>query len=127
MAIALECYSLIVPVTVIERKYPGGWRQCLHDHGLADDIPECGACWHDGQLFRDGAMNPFDLHMLIERWKKLGFRETRRKQGRKISADFCIHAMFSPAPVHPCEWIDINADTGMASFAGIMPSADRGI
>ena len=32
MAIALEFIDLIIPISVIEEKYPGGWNQCLLDH-----------------------------------------------------------------------------------------------
>lgn len=32
MTIALEFIDLIIPIHVIEQKYPGGWAQCLADH-----------------------------------------------------------------------------------------------
>lgn len=32
MAIQLECINFIIPIAVIEQKYPGGWAQRLIDH-----------------------------------------------------------------------------------------------
>ncbi len=32
MAVELEYLSFIVPIGTIEKKYPGGWVQCLADH-----------------------------------------------------------------------------------------------
>ena len=62
MAIKLEFYDLIVPIKTIQKKYPGGWKQCLKDHD--GDIG--GRVWYDEHLFRDGAMSPNDIGNLVE-------------------------------------------------------------
>ena len=31
MAIITEFINFIVPIKIIEQKYPGGWAQCLYD------------------------------------------------------------------------------------------------
>ena len=122
MSIALEYFNLIIPISVIDRKYPGGWARCREEHGLQESVSSFGACQHDGELFRDGAMNQFDLAMMVERWTSLGFKATKRRDGQKVAADFCIYATFSDAPVHPCEWLKIDTDQATASFAA--PSAN---
>lgn len=122
MTITLEAWNLIVPIDVIERKYPGGWKQCREDHGLAEHASSFAACWHDGQLFRDGAMDQLALALLVENWESLGFRATRRRGGEKVSADFCVYAAFSDGPEHPCDWIDIDTSGGTAGFRPPLPS-----
>lgn len=69
MAIQLEFINFIVPRTRIEQKYPGGWEQCLSDHKELIG----GRVWYDDHLFRDGAMNPMDIDVLLEKWSMKGF------------------------------------------------------
>ena len=66
MTIQLECINFIVPIKTIEKKYPGGWMQCLSDHGNI-------GVWYDEDLFRLGAMNPMDIGFMVDHWKKIGF------------------------------------------------------
>lgn len=47
MAIQLEFIDFIVPRSVIEEKYPGGWVQCLKDHKNLIG----GRVWYDEHLF----------------------------------------------------------------------------
>jgi hypothetical protein len=55
VAIRLEFLNLIVPIKKIEKKYPGGWSQCLKDHQNAISH----VAWGDNYLFRaGGAMDP---------------------------------------------------------------------
>jgi hypothetical protein len=79
MAIATEFIDFIVPIKVIEQKYPGGWEQCLEDH--KDLIG--GRVWYDEHLFRDGAMNPMDIERLVNDWTDLGFKCTTEINGQK--------------------------------------------
>lgn len=120
MAIRLEFLNLIVPVHVIDRKYPGGWKQCRTDHGLEEQPSSFGACWHDGLLFRDGAMSPFDMAMLKAKWEAIGFKAIRCRRGRSVVADFCVYpSPASPAsPVPACTWLSIDTSVAMASFRG---------
>ena len=62
MAIKLEFFDIIIPIKTIQKKYPGGWNQCLKDHD--GDIG--GRGWYDEHLFRDGAMSPNDIGNLVE-------------------------------------------------------------
>lgn len=116
MGIALESLNLIIPIRVIESKYPGGWVQCREDHGLKASPSHFGACWHDGELFRDGAMNAFDFEMLVDRWKALGLKATKRRQGKAVAGDYCLYSRFSASPVHPCQWLQIDKEQGIATF-----------
>jgi hypothetical protein len=51
VAVRLEFIDILVPVHVIEDRYPGGLQQCVADHhGLIGR-----RMWHDGLLLRDGA------------------------------------------------------------------------
>ena len=61
MAIQLEFIDLVVPRSVIEAMYPGGWDGCLSDHRSLIG----GRVWFDEYLFRDGAMNPTDIKALV--------------------------------------------------------------
>ena len=116
MSIALEYFNLIIPISVIDLKYPGGWARCRDDYGLEEAASSSGASWHDGELFRAGAMNPFDFKMLVLNWEELGLKDSKRRQGARIAGDFCLYATFSDGPVFPCDWIHIDQDTCSASF-----------
>ena len=64
----LEFIDVLVPVHVIEEKYPGGFAQCLADHR-----PLIGRrMWHDGRLLRAGALDPARARALVEGWQALG-------------------------------------------------------
>ena len=73
MAIRLEFINLIVPIRVIDQKFEGGWEQFSRDYGLDGATTVAGSCWRDNKLFRDGAMNPMDMHFMVEDWKNMGF------------------------------------------------------
>lgn len=104
MAIATEFIDFIVPIKIIEKKYPGGWAQCLEDH--ADALGR--RVWHDNHLFRDGAMNPRDIEYLVNYWTDLGFTPTEEKNGQKVWKDVCVFEGFFSGPTLPCDWIDFD-------------------
>lgn len=105
MAIQLECINLIIPIKTIEEKYSGGWQQFLSNYG---DI----GTWYDEHLFRVGAMNPMDIHLMLEKFENLGFTLYKgNSKNPKKWVDVCV----VPSSV-PCDWLDINGDT--ASFKG---------
>ena len=116
MSIALEYLNLIIPISVIDRKYPGGWARCREDLGLEQLASSSGSYWHDGDLFRAGAMNPLDFKMLVMNWKDLGLKESKRHQGKRVAADFCLYATFSDGPEVPCPWIELDQATCTARF-----------
>ena len=99
MAIKLECYQIIVPISKIEAKYPGGWQGCLANHQR--HLPN-GTCY-DKYLFSDLAMNPMDIDAKGDQWESLGFTGFKGdlETGRWI--DFCICDMFF-GPLN-CDWL----------------------
>lgn len=118
MAIALECINFIVPISVIREKYPGGWRQCLRDHeGMIG-----GRVWHDEHLFRDGAMSPMDMMLILDRWKRLGIQATEELDGELVWRDCCIVPSMLGEPTLPCDWIEIIQHGRFAQLKGTGPS-----
>ncbi len=114
MAIATEFIDFIVPIKVIEQKYPGGWAQCLDDH--ADALGR--RVWHDAHLFRDGAMGPADIEYLINHWTDLGFTPTVEKDGQKVWKDICVFQGILGGPTLPCDWIAYDHNTRTAYLKG---------
>ncbi|MDX8412836.1 MAG: hypothetical protein R8J85_02005, partial [Mariprofundales bacterium] len=97
----------IVPIKTIEKKYPGGWEKCLHDHAKY-----VGGVWHDDHLFRaGGAMNEMDMISMVWQWKNFGFRT--HKGGKKPNTwiDVCVVGRFGNEPTLPCDWIEVEDGT----------------
>jgi hypothetical protein len=99
MAIALEFLDLIVPISKIREKYPGGWEACRRDHENLIG----GRVWFDGHLFRDGAMNPRDIQLMVQRWKELGFETIKLKDGQQVWKDICVVEGLFGGPTLPCD------------------------
>lgn len=118
MAIALEFIDFVVPITVIRKKYPGGWEQCLRDHGPLLG----GRVWHDEHLFRDGAMNPNDIKAVVERWSDLGFKMIETEQGQQVWKDVCVVESMFGGPTLPCDWI-VDTELRIAYLKGTEPGA----
>ena len=112
MAVKLEFINVIVPISVIETKYPGGWEKCLSDHNAAIG----GRVWFDEYLFRDGAMNPMDTGLIVERWAKLGL--TPAIGDPQKWADLCVVEGLLGGPTAPCNWIEVAEDGSSASLKG---------
>lgn len=117
MAIALEFIDFIVPVSVIWKKYPGGWEQCLEDHRQLIG----GRVWFDKHLFRDGAMNPADIKFLLEEWTALGFEPTEEVNGQLFWKDCCVIESLFGGPTLPCSWIAMGDDGRNAYLKGTEP------
>ena len=101
MAIQTEFIDFIVSIHAIRAKYPGGWEACLKDHAPLIG----GRVWYDDYLFRDGAMSPHDIGMLVEEWTALGLVGRAQVDGQDCWIDFCVHeAMFGGATL-PCAWL----------------------
>ncbi len=69
MYIELEFINFIVPIKTIKTKYLGGWGNCVSDH--ANLIGGC--VWYYENLFRDGAMSPTDIDLLMDACQELEF------------------------------------------------------
>jgi hypothetical protein len=114
MAIALEFLNFIVPISVIRAKYPGGWEQCLQDHKKLIG----GRVWYDSYLFRDGAMNSFDIGLLVEHWSSLGFAPLASEQDQTVWNDVCVVEAMTGGSTLPCKWLEINESDGTAHYNG---------
>lgn len=123
MSISLEFIDFVIPISVIEEKYRGGWIKCLSDHKSLIG----GTVWFDDHLFRDGAMNSSDIDLLVDCWTKRGFEPFEQINGVKVWKDFCI--LDGGEPTLPCDWIQINENEYSASLKDTPPSqiVDRSI
>jgi hypothetical protein len=117
MAIALEFIDLIVPISKIRDKYPGGWEACLNDHAHLIG----GRAWYDEHLFRDGAMNPNDIRLMIQRWTSLGFETIEIKDGHQVWKDLCIVEGLFGGPTLPCDWLEFDPNQRIAYLKGFPP------
>ena len=106
MAIKLEFYDLIIPIKTIQKKYPGGWKQCLKDHD--GDIGR--RVWYDEHLFRDGAMSPNDIGYLVTWWSNKGFY-THDEGDNPKWLDVCVVQSIFGGPTMPCDWIEVRGRT----------------
>ena len=102
MAIKLEFFDIIIPIKTIEKKYPGGWKQCLIDHNGSIG----GKVWYDDHLFRDGAMSPNDIGYLVEWWSDKGF-DAYDESEKPNWLDFCVVQSIFGGPTLPCDWIEV--------------------
>lgn len=116
MTIQLEFIDFIVPRSVIEKKYPGGWIQCLKDHENLIG----GRVWYDEHLFRDGAMNPMDIEGLVNEWQRLGFNTHKENaDGMPIEwLNVCVCESMLGGSTLKCDWIDVDINTQTASLKG---------
>jgi hypothetical protein len=122
MAVQLEFIDLIVPVHVIEERYPGGFAQCLRDFQ-----PLIGRrVWHDGFLLRDGAMDPAEARERAEGWQVLGL-EPLQWVGRRLRwKDLCVIDAAAGGPTVPCDWLVYDAAERTASLAGVPATGTAG-
>jgi len=117
LAIALEFIDVVVPVAKIRDLYPGGWEQCLSDYStlLGRRV------WYDRYLFRDGAMSPPEVRLLVEGWTVLGFVATETRQGRQYWKDLCVVESRLGGPTRPCDWLTFDGAKRIAYLAGTDP------
>ena len=118
MAIALEFIDFVVPIDTIRRKYPGGWEQCLRDHAPLIG----GRVWYDAHLFRDGATNPHDIKVIVDRWAALGLEAMEEREGKQCWKDVCVVESLFGGPTLPCDWIAVDWAQRIAYLKG----TDRG-
>jgi hypothetical protein len=108
MGVSLEFIDFIVPIKIIEEKYPGGWAQPFIG----------GRVWYDDHLFRDGAMNPSDMGQLVAEWQDLGFQVVVEKDGTEHFQDACVVEWMFGGAVKPCDWIGYHPKAPAAYLKG---------
>lgn len=113
MSIRLEFINLIIPRKIIEKKYTGGWKQCLLDRQVSID---CGSNWYDDHLFRTGAMNAMDIECMLTDLEGMGFKPYKGRGKDLKWNDVCVVDTSSGKPTLQCDWIEIR--DGKASLKG---------
>jgi len=117
LAFALEFIDVVVPIAKIRDLYPGGWEQCLLDYSalLGRRV------WYDQYLFRDGAMSPSEVKLLVEGWAVLGFEANETRKGQLYWKDLCVVESRHGGPTRPCGWLAYDAARRIAHLAGTGP------
>ena len=110
MAIQTEFIDFIVNISAIRAKYPGGWEQCLKDHGHLIG----GRVWHDQYLLRDGAMSPAGIAALVEHWTRMGLTGRAQVGGEMCWVDFCVYESMFGGLTLPCAWLIPNGPSSVA-------------
>jgi hypothetical protein len=117
MAVRLEHIDLLVPIGLIDEKYPGGFAQFTIDHrGLIGR-----RMWHDGRLLRDGALDPARARALVEGWQNLGFEPLQWVGGRLHWKDLCVVDAAAGGPTAACAWLAWDARVRIAWLRGLDP------
>jgi hypothetical protein len=114
VAVRLEFIDVLVPVHVINEKYPGGFAQCLADHR-----PLIGRrMWHDGRLLRDGALDPASARALVEGWQAIGIEPLQWVNGRLAWKDVCVVDTNAGGPTVVCDWLEWDPKRRVAWLRG---------
>jgi hypothetical protein len=122
MSIRLHAINLIVPIHLIEARYPGGLQACIDDHeSLVGD-----RVWFDRHLWRDGAPNRAGVRALVDGWIAVGLRPVERSELGWRWCDLCVVTASRAAPTLPCDWLRLDADGDAASWAHAEPGACLG-
>ena len=121
MSIPIEFMNIIIPVEVIEAKYLGGWAQCQIDL----QVNEVGSPrWSDGELFRDGAMNHWDMNAIIGFWEELGLVGEFGRGSTRRWKDYCLDATLSSEKIK-CAWLRFDEKEGQVSYVPPPPVRSR--
>ena len=94
MSVLAEAISVVIPIRVIEGKYPGG----LKRYGLDD--PNKTYC-SDEYLTRIGFMVPADVHAFIEHLSAFGFIHVTDRR----AVDLSVVDQLQGSTV-PCDWLE---------------------
>ncbi len=118
MALKLEFCNVIVPVEKIREKL--GDEAFESQFSIITDIN-----WHDGRLFRDGCMNPYDLEEMLDEWEGKGFELLTINDGKKYWKDLCVvNSRYGPS--YPCEWIEYDPEKNIVWLKGHEPGVAVG-
>ena len=113
MAIWLEFYNIIMPIKVIEGKYPGGFPAYKADHihlFLPASEGQQPFCWHDDHLCRvDGAMAGDRLSSLIDDLKSImDIQVLETVNGCQQFKDVYVTGQYLGSN-YPCNWIETDS------------------
>jgi hypothetical protein len=114
MAVRLEFIDVLVPIHVIEEKYPGVLRQCLADHRALIGR----RIWHDGLLLRDGALDPASAMKLVEGWQALGVEPLQWVDRRLQWKELCVVDLEAGGPTVGCDWLEWDPRARVAWLRG---------
>jgi hypothetical protein len=118
MAIKLEFCNVIVPVDTIRKKLGNGTFESRFAKITSVN-------WHDGHLFRDGCMNPWDLEEMLDEWESMGFELLTMIAGKKHWKDLCV-VNSGQGPSYPCEWIEYDPIKNIVWMKGREPGVAVG-
>jgi hypothetical protein len=119
MGLKLEFFSVIIPVENLRRVL------------APEEVEEMLArplmnCWHDGELYRDGAMNPLDVDDMVRDWESRGLEPfTRTEDGQKAWKDLCV-VDYRDGPTFPCAWLEFDAGHHLVWREGRPPGPSVG-
>ena len=100
MTIATVDLNLIIPITLIQNKYPGGWKKCLEDHKQLIGV----TVWFDKHLFRFGSKESYEIAEKLKQLELIGFSIVEQRKGEKYWCDVCIYSTRKRDSIK-CEWL----------------------
>jgi hypothetical protein len=116
MTIRLHAINLLVPIHLIEARYPGGLEACIDDHeSLIGD-----------RVWFDGAPSSAGIRALVDGWTRVGLQPVRRTESGWHWDDLCVVTASRAAPTLPCEWLRLSPDGNDAWWAHAEPGPSFG-
>ncbi len=116
MAVNVRFIAVVIPIAVIEEK-------CKAIGGLKGAL-ELNKKWvgkkisYDDALYKDGAMSPNDIQIIVDFWEKQGLIPIENRNGKTYWKDLCVIDQFSGATM-PCEWVKYDITSSSASLVKI--------
>jgi hypothetical protein len=107
MSIKVKYLSVVIPIRNIEKCVKvGGLKGILEKQkeyvGKRVRVDEF--------LYKDGAMSPADIEIIVNFWQDQGLVLTEIKDGKKVWKDLCVVDMAS-GPTLPCDWLEYDRET----------------
>jgi tetratricopeptide (TPR) repeat protein len=96
MAVTIAFFTFIMPLSKVEKYYPGGVEAMKKDRNDYE---------FDNYLCRTSAMSSSDLDDIVNFWKSLGAEGATVENGEKKFRDFCLTERFHTQEYIPCNWL----------------------